>query len=445
MNRTYNIFIKKTDENYIECEFLCNISAGLYNLCTANIRRYFFSHNNFAYEYLPNKYAKIHTPSALYSAFSNYAEFRTEHHPDYFGAHINTKVMKQVFFGVHEAFQCFENASKSYRKEPNKFLGKPKLPTARKTRYVTTFPKDAIGLVKGDINQIRLAGTAIIVPLIKITKSQINEIQIVPIGNGYKIVISYKSNKQEKILPRKEDVKYVAGIDIGLNNLAVLTTNKSCVHPVIINGRTIKSINQYCNKKTANLNSLLPKNIHTSYRIRETWSRRTNKISAYLHDASHFVIEYLRLNKIQCLVVGSNKGWKQRINIGKKNNQNFVCIPVCKFLYMLKYKCEEAGILYIENEESYTSKCSFLDMELIEKHSEYKGKRIKRGQFISARGEKINADVNGSYNIIRKVFGSSIFEYVSLHDLNRYNKVPIKVNSNDFKELVEHLKLSLNS
>lgn len=106
---------------------------------------------------------------------------------------------------------------------------------------------------------------------------------------------------------------------------------------------------------------------------------------------------------VSTLVVGKNKNWKQDINIGKKNNQNFVNIPHARFIEMIKYKCELKGISVILTEESYTSKCSFVDSEKICKHSEYLGKREKRGLFVSNKGKRINADLNGSLNILKKV------------------------------------------
>lgn len=121
-----------------------------------------------------------------------------------------------------------------------------------------------------------------------------------------------------------------------------------------------------------------------------------------MHLISRFIIDYCYENDIGIIVLGYNKGWKQKVNIGKKNTQNFVQLPFFKFKQMLEYKSQEKNIFVIEQEESYTSKCSFLDKENIQKHQKYLGKRVKRGLFISSNGTKINSDVNGSLNIIRK-------------------------------------------
>lgn len=120
------------------------------------------------------------------------------------------------------------------------------------------------------------------------------------------------------------------------------------------------------------------------------------------------MVNYLVSHNIDTLIIGKNIGWKQNINLGKVNNQNFVFIPFEQFFNQLVYKCELAGIEVIFQEESYTSKCSFLDNEPVEKHSRYLGKRVHRGLFVSQSGKTINADVNGSLNILKKHLTSKV-------------------------------------
>ena len=131
-----------------------------------------------------------------------------------------------------------------------------------------------------------------------------------------------------------------------------------------------------------------------------------------MHKTSRVFVNYLVSKRITDVVIGYNKEWKQRINIGHVNNQKFVSIPFNTLLQMLSYKCQLEGINLITNEESYTSKCSFLDDEEICKHEEYVGKRVKRGLFRTANGKYINADVNGSLNILKKVIGK--YDYDSI-------------------------------
>ena len=135
-------------------------------------------------------------------------------------------------------------------------------------------------------------------------------------------------------------------------------------------------------------------------------NKRNNKVNDYLHKASKYIVSDLQSKCITTLIIGKNMGWKTQCNIGKQNNQNFVQIPHSRFIDMLIYKCEKVGITVKLQEESYTSKCSFLDMEEICKHDTYFGKRVKRGVYISKNSVIINADVNGSYNILRKAIPS---------------------------------------
>lgn len=199
----------------------------------------------------------------------------------------------------------------------------------------------------------------------------------------------------------KLDHSRVAGIDIGLDNLASITSNHINLKPVLINGRPLKSINQYYNKKRAQLSSRL-KEKKTSRRLQNLAQKRNNIIDDYLHKSSRYIIDLLISHQIGTLVIGKNDGWKQKINIGKKNNQNFVFLPHAQFIKKLHYKAVLAGIHVLIQEESYTSKCSFLDFEDIKKHKKYLGRRTSRGIFKSKQGIKLNADINASANIIRK-------------------------------------------
>ena len=221
------------------------------------------------------------------------------------------------------------------------------------------------------------------------------QITILPVANGYAIDVSFRVPDT----PLKENNgRYAAG-DLGVDNLLTLTSN--IAQATIIDGKRIKSINQYYNKKTAYLKSCLCKNRHTSRRIRQITNRRNNKVKDYLHKASNAVIEYCVSNDISYIIIGKNDKWKNECRLGKQVNQNFIMIPHSKLIDMIKYKGKLGGVNVIVINESYTSKCSFLDNEAVCKHDTYCGRRIKRGLFQSKDGHLINADVNGSYNIMR--------------------------------------------
>ncbi len=200
-----------------------------------------------------------------------------------------------------------------------------------------------------------------------------------------------------------KDNNHYAGIDLGINNLATITSNIS--QSYIVNGRPVKSINQYYNKIKANLQSQL-KDKRTSKRIQRLTFKRNCKIKDYFHKSTSYIVNQLVSDSINTVVIGQNKDWKQDINIGTKNNQSFTSIPHSMFINMLKYKCRLKRINIVCIEEPYTSKSSFLDLDPIpslkDEKVSFSGKRIKRGLYRSGSGSIINADVNGSFNILRK-------------------------------------------
>ena len=198
------------------------------------------------------------------------------------------------------------------------------------------------------------------------------------------------------------DPALVASIDIGVNTVAAITSNKPGFVPLLVNGRPVKSVNQGYNKRRVQLQSGLREGVFSPRHLDEITDHRTRTIAYYLHTASRAIIDLLVKEGIGTLVIGKNVGWKQEANMGKKNNQLFVFIPHARFIDMLTYKAELVGIRVILTEESYTSKCSFLDQEPIGKYDTYAGQRVKRGLFRSASGVLLHADVNGSYNILRK-------------------------------------------
>lgn len=190
-------------------------------------------------------------------------------------------------------------------------------------------------------------------------------------------------------------------IDLGLNNLCTVTSNVDNDY-FIINGKGLKSLNQWTNKLNAKLYS--KKNVNYRHRI---WRKRENKIDYLFNKVSNFLVEQALQKGCSTIVCGYNQEWKQEMNLGRKTNQSFVQIPFSLLLFKLEYKCLQSGLKIVKQEESYTSKCSFLDGEQVCKHEEYSGRRVKRGLFKTAKGLLMNADVNGSLNILRKYLGET--------------------------------------
>jgi len=245
-------------------------------------------------------------------------------------------------------------------------------------------------------------------------KEGLQQVRIIPRGDIYVIEIVYK----KEINSQMKELKNICSIDLGLNNLITLINNIG-LKPIVVNGKPIKSMNQYYNKRKAKLMSYIgDKGI--SNRIKKLTIKRNNKIKDYIHKSTRLIINYCIKNNVETLVIGKNKNWKQEVEMGKKNNQNFVNIPYDMLIKQLEYKCEENGIKVILTEESYTSGTSFLDNEEPIRDNYNKSRRKYRGLFISNNGTQINADVNGAYQIMKKVFPNVFangIEGVGLHPI----------------------------
>ena len=250
----------------------------------------------------------------------------------------------------------------------------------------------------------------------------LREVRIIPKGGGYKVEVVYNKKVSINELAKLElDSENIAGIDLGVNNTVAIGNNIG-IEPIVVKGSILKAENQWYNKRRSQLYSVydrqkigcflepdkygriryLTEKSGTSIQL--TTKNRNQKVKDIMHKISRFVVNYCILHRIGTLVVGINPLWKQKTNIGRRNNQNFVNIPFDRLIEQITYKASEVGITVIEHEEAHTSKCSFLDNEEICHHDEYLGTRVKRGLFRTAKGILINADVQGAMNIIRKVF-----------------------------------------
>ena len=199
-------------------------------------------------------------------------------------------------------------------------------------------------------------------------------------------------------------------IDIGLDNLATCVTNAGT--SFIMDGRKIKQINQQWNKRKAYMQAILSRQKQQQYfseLLRRITIKRNNRVNDCLKKTARYIINFCIVNDIGTLICGYNPDFKREINLGSKTNQNFTQISFSALRKQLKYLCKRYGMKYIEQEESYTSKASFLDLDEIPKYNAEKpytgtfsGKRIKRGLYQSKSGQLINADVNGAANILRK-------------------------------------------
>lgn len=352
-------------------------SKNLYNLALYEMRQQFFATKSvYSYETL---YHLVKTTDA------------------YKG--LPAKVAQQVLKGVYKAWKGYFAAHAEWQVNPSTFLSEPKIPRYKdKTsgRNVLTYTIQAVSSKLLKIGQVVLSGLAGVV--IKTRQKLIDCVRIVPRKGFYVAEVIYSVDEK----PANVDKNLMAGIDLGVNNFAVIASNKQGFQPLVVKGGPLKSLNQLYNKNKAKEQSKLPGKKETSAQIIRMSNKRTRRIDNFMHTASRRIVDLLVKENIGTLVIGKNDGWKQETNKGTRNNQNFVNIPHARFINMLTYKCRLVGIAVLCNNESHTSKCSFLDNEPIKHQDKYAGKRQKRGLFVSATGKKINADLNGAYNIIKK-------------------------------------------
>jgi len=314
-------------------------------------------------------------------------------------AKVSNWVLQQVF----AAWSSYFSACQAYKENPTKFLGHPKLPKylAKDGRNLLSYEDKAFSRNKKNAGLILPSGLDIVVQT-KQSRDRIAMVRIVPKATHYVVEVIYEPELQ----PSSVQPNLVASIDIGVNNLAAITSNKPGFQPLLVNGRPLKSLNQRYNKMRATRQKYLPGKQENSRFLDQMTDKRTRSVDYYLHLASREIIDMLLHQEIGTLIIGKNDFWKQAANMGKKNNQQFIFIPHARFIAMLQYKAELVGIQVILVQESHTSKCSFLDEEAIYHHDHYAGRRIKRGLFKSATGRLLNADVNGSYNIMRRALPS---------------------------------------
>ena len=371
-------------KNNKELDIFCFNSKNLYNKALYLVRQHYFKTKNYLNYYGVNRLM---------------VDSKDE---DYYA--LPTRVANQTLMLLDKNFKSFFVLLK--KKQSGNYNKPVRIPRYldKEGRYLAIFNKHAVSKKYLKKGLIKLSSLYLQIPT-KISESNLVEVRVLPRNNHHVVEVVYKVEEKES----KSDNKRYASIDLGLNNLATVGVN--VVKPFIINGKPLKSINQYWNKEKARLQSHLKGNNNkkTSKRIESITNKRNNKVKDYLHKSSRKIVNFLVSNDISTLIIGYNEEWKQNINTGKKNNQSFVNIPFYTFIKQLEYKCKLEGINIILTEESYTSKCSFLDNETIEKQESYLGKRIKRGLFKSAKGKLINADLNGSLNILKKVVGE--FKY----------------------------------
>ena len=378
-------------EDYRTIRELCHIAKNLANEAIYNVRQYYFSEGEFL------KYEKNYT---LLKNSPNYKA-------------LNSNMAQQILKEVDGSFKSFFGLLKLAKQ------GKYAFKDCRLPHYL---PKD--GYTTLVIGFVRLKGNKLILPFsnsfkkthkaVEITippmllDKKVKEIRIIPKAKARFFEIQYIY--EAECVQRNLNKNNALALDLGINNLvtAVSSNGKS----FIIDGKKLKSINQWFNKENARLQSIKDKQHYgkkSTNRQKAIARNRNNKVNDYMNKAARKVINYCIANDMGTLVVGYNETFQRGGHIGKRNNQNFVNIPYGQLRSKLEYLCKMNGIIFVKQEESYTSKSSFWDRDDIPVYNadnpreyQFSGKRIHRGQYKTASGKIINADVNGALNIMRK-------------------------------------------
>lgn len=322
---------------------------------------------------------------------------------------------QQVLKVVDTNWKSFFKAIKDWKVNPEKYFKKPEPPKYK--------PKEGENLVVFTNQQCKIKDGVLWFPkkanLDEISVNtrrvtELNQVRILPRGLYYTVEIVYERKIEDYHLPRDR----IIAIDLGLNNVVAVVNNVG-LRPFVIKGGAIKSINQYYNKRRAELQSLKEQQgvKQETKRLQRLTRKRNNMITDLFHKISRALINYCLAYRIGVITIGYNALWKQKCNMGKRNNQNFISIPFQTLIQQIQYKAALIGIAMVHVEEAHTSKCSFVDNEAIERHNPYVGqrgvynpetKKLMRGLFKTQEGKVINSDINGAYNILRKAFPKAI-------------------------------------
>jgi putative transposase len=379
--------ISKSDPRYVIINEAAFKSKNLYNAALYEMRQTFFNEGMYL------TYEEIHHRMQSHEAYKA----------------LPAKVSQQILMLLAINWESFKKAKAAYKEDPSTFTGRPHIPGYKhKTegRNILVYTIQAVskrGLKKGLIQPSML-------PIEVQTKQKdVHQVRIVPRHGHYVVEVVYsKAPVQADV-----DPSFCVAIDLGVTNLAAIASNREGFIPRLVNGRTLKARNQWYNKRMKELKLCLPKEVRE--RVTRQMERLTNKrnrqVNHYLHAASKRIIDFLVEQGVGTIIIGKNPLWKQEVGMGKRNNQNFVAIPHARFIDMLTYRAALVGIRVEVQEESYTSKASFLDLDPIPTYRPdddtaytFSGKRIGRRNrlYRTKDGRIICADVNGSYNILRK-------------------------------------------
>ena len=407
VQRVEKHIIRPSSSHYAMLDNFCFLSKNLYNHANYMLRQEFIKNKKFI------SHGELDKLLRSDQAYPDYRAMPT------------AQSAQQILRLLEKNWKSFFKSIKDWAKNKEKYTGRPKLPKYKKKdgRNILILTNQNVKLRDGVLKFPKKFGGFELNAQFTGREDfvKFNQVRFIPRQGHIIAEIVYSIS----ICGTKPDNQRYCSIDIGIDNLAAVTANTGC-RAYIINGKGLKSINKYYNKQIAHYRETAKRmnGMDFTKRMARITAKRNRKVNDYIHKASRYIVDDCMDKDIHTIVIGYNKDWKRDAGLGKNVNQSFVGIPTQRLIEMIQYKAQEAGINVILTEESYTSGTSFLDHETPEEQNYNKARRIHRGLFVSTGGIKINADINASYQILKKVFPNAYadgIEGVVLH--------PVRVNA----------------
>ena len=391
LTRVERHLIRPTSPWYAMIGEFCHLSKNLYNHANYLVR------SKFIKEGMWLRYRELDQMLKKDVAYPDYRAMPT------------AQSAQQVLRLLDKNWKSFFSAIKDWKEHKEKYFGRPKLPKYKpqNSKFVLVMTNQNCKLKNGEIVFPKTFDGFKVAPAFVDNKNKADkfdtfqQVRFIPRG---KVIVMDIVYTLKPVIQQEDNGRY-AGIDIGVDNILTMTVNTGAV-PLIINGKIPKSVNQFYNKEHSYWQSvcMMTTGRYSSARLNRLTDKRNRRIDDYMHKASRLIVKKCVEQGISAIVIGKNKEWKQDSRLSKRVNQHFVQMPFARLIQMIKYKAKEKGIAVILTEESYTSGTSFLDGELPTKENYDKSRRFHRGLFKANDGRLINADVNGAFQIMKKVF-----------------------------------------
>lgn len=430
MYKTVNIQIKQDNDLFAWCDKNAHYANNLYNAALFRERQLMSAAKKDIHKLTDNElevmseveFALLEMskprkvpPSGVISYVFLDALMKLTDNPDYYADGFPMHCAQNTLKFVVQDIKSYFEAAKDWKKHPEKYKGMPRFPRYKHKQGITSFKSSniecRIHLTKRGNYYCSLPKTKLIVPLGKKIHGKLMEVHVTPMNGIYQMSFVFDDGNN---VPQCAASERIIAVDPGVDNLMSVTNN--CGLPcLLLNGKPLKSINQLYNKKISNIVSENTKGTEEKFaatpHYQKVTHKRNNCVKDYLLKSAKVLINWCVENRIDTIVLGKNTGWKQESNMGASNNQNFVQIPHAQLYRIITYLAERYGINVIEQEESYTSKASFLSRDVIPVYKKentvkysFSGRRVHRGLYKDKSGTYINADLNGSANILRKAF-----------------------------------------